>query len=192
MIRTAGERTGISTYVRFLNASRLSLVWKDGVVFEMTCPGHGINIGPYVNALTPDGHCHYCRLPLGTFTPPDVSSTPFAPRLISSVATSASAAGSLSSASTTPRDIREPGVTRNALGHIIGISWDQLGPESAHLLAWKDRPLGPGHPLATSMDPRSFIPGMPRKEIEPPRPTLPSPQPPSCRPPELPALPPRT
>lgn len=142
--------------------------------FFQDASGHGINIGPYVNALTPEGHCHYCRLPFGIFTPPDISSTPFAPRSLQPVFTSDSVSGVVGSMPP-PRNFNESGVTRNAEGHIIGIEWGKLGPESSHLLQWKDRAIGPGHPLATSMDPRAFIPGLPSRD-KPVRP-LPSPNP---------------
>ncbi len=142
----------------------------------MTCPGHGINIGPYINALTPEGHCHYCRLPIGTFTPPDITSTPFAPPL--QPVTSVSGVVGPKVGPVPPHSsFNESGVTRNAEGHIIGIEWGKLGPESSHLLQWKDRALGPGHPLATSMDPRAFIPGVPSRGNDKPVLPLPSPKP---------------
>ena len=50
------------------------------------------------------------------------------------------------------------GVERDRDGHIIAVRWDQLSEGNAWLRAWKDRPIGPGHPLATHIDPRAFIP----------------------------------
>ena len=52
----------------------------------------------------------------------------------------------------------EDGVQRNAEGHIIGIHWGALSAPNLYLLEWKDRAIGPGHPLASHIDPRSFIP----------------------------------
>ena len=47
---------------------------------------------------------------------------------------------------------------RNSSGHISGILWGELRGANAHLLSFKDRAIGPGHPLAEGMNPRSFIP----------------------------------
>jgi hypothetical protein len=79
----------------------------------------------------------------------------------------------------------EDGVMRSAAGHIIGIHWGELRGANAHLLRFKDVAVGPGHPLAEGMNPRSFIPGAARSGPSPPRP-LPRPSPRSPPPTPLP------
>jgi hypothetical protein len=105
----------------------------------MTCPGHGINLGPYMGRPVPPGHCVYCELPYGTFTPPPPPH-PAAKGL--------------------PPGTSGGGVMRNETGHIVGVIYSELTPENAWLAEWKDKPLGPGHPLASHIDPRCFIPGV--------------------------------
>jgi hypothetical protein len=106
-----------------------------------TCAGHGVPIPKSPPGLPADV-CALCRLP---FPPPFVPPPANAP------------------AGFTPGAYVD-GVCRGANGHIQGIIWDQLRGDSAHLACWKDRAIGPGHPLAQGMDPRSFIPGVPTRD----------------------------
>lgn len=108
----------------------------------MSCEGHyGAAMPPRPNNLiTPDNVCHVCFLPYGApYVPPQSPTLPpnFHP----------GAAGGY-----------VDGVMRSATGHIIGIAWGQLAGPNAHLARFKDVAIGPGHPLAEGMDPRSFIP----------------------------------
>ena len=105
-------------------------------------------------SLFPENTCWYCNLP---FPPPFVP--PPSPTCPSGFTPGA----------------YEDGVLRNASGHIVGISWGDLRGANAHLNRFKDVAVGPGHPLAEGMDPRSFIPSA--RAHSPPHPPLPSPQP---------------
>lgn len=115
---------------------------------DRECSGHGVP-SPAPPPSYPKGHCTYC----GGRVTPFVAPPPPIPR-------------------PAPGEI-EPGVQRSSDGHIIGIVWGDLpttGP-TACLRAWKDRPIGPGHPLASHIDPRSFIPSAARAP-QVPQPTL--------------------
>lgn len=106
---------------------------------DRECSGHGVP-SPAPPPDYPPGHCTYCGGRVSPFVAPPPPFAPPAPGVV------------------------EPGVQRSTDGHIIGIVWDDLpssGPAAA-LRAWKDRPLGPGHPLASHIDPRCFIPSAAR------------------------------
>ena len=116
----------------------------------MTCPGHGTAMPPRPDFFPVDT-CVQCHLKFPPpFVPPPPRDCP-----------TNFIAGAL-----------QDGVVRNASGHIVGITWGELKGPNAHLLNFKDRAIGPGHPLAEGMDPRCFIPSVARAP-SPPRPTLP-------------------
>jgi hypothetical protein len=128
----------------------------------MTCAGHGTAMPPRPS-FYPDGTCWQCHKKYPPpFVPPPPKDCPanFVP------------------------GATQDGVTRNASGHIIGITWGELKGANAHLINFKDRAIGPGHPLAEGMDPRSFIPSAARAR-SPPRPSQ-SPRQAAAAQPELP------
>lgn len=101
-----------------------------------TCAGHGVAMPPRPE-FYPENTCWYCHLPYPPpFVPPPPKNCPpdFCPGAY------------------------VDGVMRNSTGHISGILWGELRGANAHLLAFKDVAIGPGHPLAEGMNPRSFIP----------------------------------
>ena len=102
----------------------------------MTCAGHGVAMPPRPQ-FCPENTCWYCHLPFPPpFVPPPPKDCP---------------------QNFTPGAYVD-GVMRNSSGHISGILWGELRGANAHLLSFKDRAIGPGHPLAEGMNPRSFIP----------------------------------
>ena len=120
-----------------------------------TCAGHGTAMPPRP-ALVPDNTCWQCMLPYPPpFVPPPPRDCPpgFTPGAY------------------------EDGVLRNAAGHITGIQWGELRGANAHLLRFKDVAVGPGHPLAEGIDPRSFIPSAARGPSPPRLPVKPQPPP---------------
>lgn len=106
----------------------------------MACAGHGVAMPPRPS-LCPDNTCWLCHLPF----PP-----PFVPPPSPSCPPSFSAGAYVD------------GVLRSSSGHITGIAWDELRGANAGLARFKDVAIGPGHPLAEGMNPRSFIPGVAR------------------------------
>lgn len=102
----------------------------------MSCAGHGVAM-PERPAHCPENTCWQCWLPFPPpFVPPPPKNCP---------------------SDFTPGAYQQ-GVLRNASGHITGIAWGELAGPNAHLLRFKDVAIGPGHPLAEGMNPRSFIP----------------------------------
>jgi hypothetical protein len=123
-----------------------------------TCAGHGVAMPDRPPGL-PSDVCALCRLPFPPpFVPPAAKDAPV---------------GFIPGAYV-------DGVCRGTDGHITGIIWDQLRGATAHLAMWKDRAIGPGHPLAEGMDPRCFIPGVPAPDKPSP---VPKPYPEPCVPP---------
>lgn len=109
------------------------------------CAGHGVAMPVTPNLPVPPGHCPLCRLEYGTYNP---GVSPTAPKNFKRY---------------------EDGVMRDANGFISGIIYAELKGNNSYLAEWKDRPIGPGHPLAEGMDPRSFIPSTPnRSPVLPP------------------------
>jgi hypothetical protein len=121
------------------------------------CGGHGVPV-PHAPPGYPPHHCTYCGLKIRPFVAPPPPVPP--PQ------------GFIAGA-------YEGGVQRDAAGHITGIVWGELSSANAWLHEWKDRAIGPGHPLASGMDPRGFIPSAARDRTSvpglPPHPIAPHP-----------------